>query len=152
MVCCCCPGVVAMMNPDIMRKAAENAAAESESKQAGREKAPAVASAPKPIAVTAVQICADYGENQIAADEKWKGKRVAVTGTISNIGKDFKDDSFVTLSDGKEYSLGGIQAGFGTGSNDVIGKLRKGQKITIEGTVEGTSVTSLMLGDPKIVR
>jgi hypothetical protein len=141
-----------MMNPDIMRKAAEDAAAESKSKAGPGQKASAVASAPKPIAVTAVQICADYGTNQIAADEKWKGKRVAVTGTISNIGKDFMDDSFVALSDGQEFSLGGLQANFGKGSNDVIGQLRKGQKVTIEGTVEGISVTSLMLGDPKIVR
>ncbi|MCB1026125.1 MAG: hypothetical protein KDB79_17135, partial [Acidobacteria bacterium] len=39
----------------------------------------------KPIAITATSLTKAYEENEIAADEKYKGKTLEVSGSVSNI-------------------------------------------------------------------
>ena len=45
--------------------------------------------------VTATQMLADYEANEVAADQKYKGNMVEVSGTIKNIGKDILDTPYV---------------------------------------------------------
>ncbi|MDX9925554.1 MAG: hypothetical protein RBS48_12395, partial [Ignavibacteriaceae bacterium] len=50
------------------------------------------------IKITASQLVADYKANQVAADSKYKGNIVEVTGTISTIGKDIMDTPYISLN------------------------------------------------------
>lgn len=85
------------------------------------------APAPPPIEVTAKQLFADYDANEISADEKYKGKPVRVTGTISSIGKDVLGDPYVQFAAGN--AVFGVQCMFGDGS--ALASLKKGQELTV---------------------
>lgn len=94
-------------------------------------------SAPALIAVSAPNLYADYEANEVAADEKYKGKTIDVQGTIETIGKDIVDSMYVTLSINKPMSIGSIQCMFDGEHKAELTSLKKGQKVTLRGEVSG---------------
>ena len=78
----------------------------------------------------------EYNENEIAADEKYKGKIIEVTGVIRDIGNDIMDNAYITLV-GNEY-FGDIQCYFNEKS--VVAKLSKGKRITVIGSCSGLMI------------
>ena len=62
------------------------------------------------LIVSAKKLYKDYNANEIAADEKYKGKIIEVTGVIRDIGNDIMDNAYVTLV-GDQY-FGDIQCYF----------------------------------------
>jgi hypothetical protein len=77
------------------------------------------------LTVDARQLFADYEANEVAADEKYKGKIVDVSGTVNSIGKDLTDTIYVTLSTGEEIEVFNVQLFF---SNDYEAQTAKLQK------------------------
>ena len=75
----------------------------------------------------------EYNANEIAADEKYKGKIIEVTGVIRDIGNDIMDNAYITLV-GNEY-FGDIQCYFNEKS--VVASLSKGKRITVMGSCSG---------------
>jgi hypothetical protein len=49
------------------------------------------------LQTTAEQYDADYDANEVAADQKYKGKKILLTGVIESVNEDFKDDAYVVL-------------------------------------------------------
>jgi hypothetical protein len=49
------------------------------------------------LEATAEQYDADYAANEIAADQKYKGRKILLTGVIGSINKDFKGDAYIVL-------------------------------------------------------
>jgi hypothetical protein len=92
---------------------------------------------PAPISVTATTLYHDYEGNEVAADEKYKGKTLAVSGTVDSIGKDISDTMYVTLSSGKQYSITSVQCIFGDEHKSALARLSKGQKVTVKGRCDG---------------
>ena len=85
------------------------------------------------LIVSAKKLYKDYNANEIAADEKYKGKIIEVTGVIRDIGNDIMDNAYVTLV-GDQY-FGDIQCYFSEKS--VVASLSKGKRITIIGSCSG---------------
>ena len=85
------------------------------------------------VTISASKLYKEYNENEIAADEKYKGKIIEVTGVIRDIGNDIMDNAYITLV-GNEY-FGDIQCYFKEKS--VVAKLSKGKRITIIGSCSG---------------
>ena len=85
------------------------------------------------ITISASKLYKEYNENEIAADEKYKGKIIEVTGVIRDIGNDIMDNAYITLV-GDEY-FGDIQCYFNEKS--VVAKLSKGKRITVIGSCSG---------------
>lgn len=90
-----------------------------------------------PIEVTAKQVIEDYNENLLTSDEKYGGKKLLITGTISHYGQingivgvylkgDLKNESTVICLIDK------------TSQPDIYNKLKQG----VNGTFEG-------IGEPK---
>lgn len=103
---------------------------------------PAVKAAPiavAPLDVTALDLIEAYKENEINADDKYKGKIVRVTGKVGRIAKDILDDPYVILA----TSLGDIQAMVGTEAK----VLRRGQQATLRCTCGGLSLGTVLLKD-----
>lgn len=94
--------------------------------------------------LTANKLYTAYDQNEVAADEKYKGKKLGVTGVIGDIGKDVFDEPYVSLNIGY---LQNINCYFDEDNNKVISKLRKGQRVTIIGECEGKSITNVILKD-----
>lgn len=100
--------------------------------------------------VAASELYADYKANQVAADTKYKGKTVEVTGTISNIGKDILDTPYVSLSGGEILSV--VQCMFDKSDQTQLGTLSKDTRITLTGKVRGQVITNVLLDNCVIIK
>ena len=97
------------------------------SKEATEEVATNAASNASVIDVTATQLFKDYDANEVNADDKYKGKVLRVTGTISTIGKDILDTPYIAFATSNEIMS--VQCMFD--DTGILGSLRKGQKLTV---------------------
>jgi hypothetical protein len=101
-----------------------------------------VVSSEPEIQVTAPELVKEYDANEVAADEKYKGKTVTVSGIIHDIGKDLGDDPYIILSSGEEMELTSVQCMFK--DKGEVAKLSKGQKITVTGKIDGKLMNVLI--------
>lgn len=94
---------------------------------------------PPPIAarVTAGELFDAYEKNEIAADDRYKGKLLEVSGKIDNIGKDILDTPYITLSVGGKFQIMGVQAFFDDDSLPKLANLSKGQGVTLQCRCDG---------------
>ena len=89
-----------------------------------------------------------YKENEVSADNDFKGKTFYVEGIVSDIKKDFMDDIYVTLKT-DEY-IGNIHCEIS--DSNVASKLRKGERITIYGKCNGLVVFSVFMKECEVVK
>lgn len=95
------------------------------------------------VEVTASQLFAAYEANEVAADNEYKGKALAVSGKVAGINKDFTDEVYVELESGSPFQsihARGIP-------QDAAAALQKGQSITVECVGSGLMVGSPILKD-----
>jgi hypothetical protein len=85
--------------------------------------------------LSANQLYREYDSNEVAADAKYKGKVVIVSGTIQDIGKDIMDDAYIVIGGGG--FLDGVQCTFTKGEQSSVARLSKGQQVTVKGEVAG---------------
>ncbi|GEM_PF-1803138 len=101
-----------------------------------------------PIIVDYKTLHKEYQDNPINADEKYKGKQVTVTGSISKIDREINQEPYIIF----EISpFNEIRMDFSQDKESDIASLKKGEKVTVTGTCEGTLLsTSVMLDDCSI--
>lgn len=125
----------------IMANKGKEAKQEAITASANGVKQEVVTKAPEPeLTVTAVQLAKDYDENEIKANSLYKGKLIKITGEIDTIGE-VLSSTYVTLSAGKDFALTRSQCFFD--NVDEIAKIvnmKKGDKVTIIGRVDGKSM------------
>jgi RNA polymerase subunit RPABC4/transcription elongation factor Spt4 len=91
--------------------------------------------------VEAIEISPDelytiYEENEVKADNLYKGKTVRITGIINDIGTDVLDEPYITFA-GDEYGFTGIQIYFNKAERGKIADVSKGRTVTIVGKCDG---------------
>lgn len=87
-------------------------------------------------AINANVLLASYLENEVRADETFKGKWCVLTGKVDTIGKDILNNSYITFQ--HEGQLRHVQCFFKSKSEkEKLSKLDKGDPITIAGKVSG---------------
>jgi hypothetical protein len=89
------------------------------------------------IVVDAATLIAAYESNEVAADMKYKGKVLQVSGKVGDIKKDILDNIYVTLGTGKQFELRQVQAFFDDADAGRAATLSKGQRITVIGQCDG---------------
>lgn len=85
--------------------------------------------------VSAKEIFHEYKDNEVAADNKYKGQVVVVFGQIDSIGKDILDQAYVALGTGE--LIGSVQCFFDKNKEKSVAQLHKGQSLSIKGVVTG---------------
>ena len=101
------------------------------------------------IETTPQEICGEYEDNEVSADNKNKGKKVAITGTIERIIKSgFSDDPIIVF---KGTFIKDVKFYFSKDSNNEISNLSKGDEITIVGTCKGMTLGDVVLHKCKIL-
>lgn len=95
----------------------------------------AAAPAAEAIKITASQLSRDYEDNEVAADKKYDGKLLTVSGKISSINVVFGQTSVVLV--GMDDLSRTVTGFFGDDQKEAIAKLKKGQTVTIEGRCDG---------------
>jgi len=83
---------------------------------------------PKPdFVVSAPDLCREYDANSIAADLKYKGKILEVSGIIKDINKDILNTIYVVLSSQNEASITDAQLYFSDAHEKEAAALSKGE-------------------------
>jgi hypothetical protein len=92
--------------------------------------------------VKASDLMKEYSTNAIAADGKYKGKVVQVSGKFGSVQKVPLMGYIVQLEpeDAVEGSMSYVQCGIVESAQDDVGKLKPGQKITMKGNCDGQVV------------
>lgn len=89
-----------------------------------------------PIPVTAKILTTEYDENELAADGKYKGKRLAVAGKITNIAETFGS---LTVSLEGHDRLQTVMCSFEEAEKASLASLKKGQNVTLIGVGDGST-------------
>lgn len=94
--------------------------------------------------ITSQQLYNAYDANEVAADQKYKGKILLVSGEIEDIAKDITDTIYITLKGG-EY-IGSVQCFFSKSYENKAASLSKRQHVTIKGKCDGKMMNILLRG------
>ncbi|KVZ38636.1 OB-fold protein [Burkholderia ubonensis] len=97
------------------------------------------------VSVTASALFAAYEKNEVAADQKYKGKALSVSGTIQSIDKDAFDNIVVKLRSSNEFMP--VNAYLSKEHEALAASLEKGKKVTWTCEGDGRLIGSPMLRD-----
>jgi hypothetical protein len=103
-----------------------------------------VANVAPQVTIGARELFADYKANEIAADQKYKGRVLQVTGTVDSIAKDITSTMYVTLK-GDQF-IGSIQCFFDDAHANQLAGLQKGMKVSVKGKCGGKMMNVLLNG------
>jgi len=96
------------------------------------------------ISTSPEELLSMYEDNEIGADNKFKGNLVRMSGRIDNIGKDILDQPYLTIEAGTGFSS--VQCFLRSDQTGTAGSLSSGQSVTIEGRVEGKMMNVIIKG------
>ena len=103
------------------------------------------------IEISAQDLWNAFEDNEVAADEKYKGEYVKVTGIVNDINSGEYWSSANVLLEVDGTVLGCVQCNFNNSNNaKAIANIEKGQKITVTGTCGGISTFNVMINGSKI--
>ncbi|SUF92862.1 tRNA_anti-like [Salmonella enterica] len=83
----------------------------------------------KYFSTTARQLFKAYDENEVATDEKMKGKLISVKGVVQSIDKDFTDSIIISFRTDNEFNASTY--GNGRFEKSAAIALKKGQQVTV---------------------
>jgi hypothetical protein len=89
------------------------------------------------------EILSAYKNNEVGADNRYKGKQIQVTGVVDDIKKDLFGSLYVTLGTGAQFEIPQIQAFFDDSMNNQLAQLTKGQQLTVVCRVDGLMMNVL---------
>jgi tRNA_anti-like len=101
--------------------------------------------------VTALGISNEYKQNEVAADAKYKGQIIEVTGTVETIGKDVLDTPYIALATQQYAIIDKVQCMFSKSDEAELATVKKGSKITLRGEVSG-KLGNILVRDCAIVK
>ncbi len=93
---------------------------------------PTIAPNAQPIKVLANQLVGDYGENQIAADNKYKGQLLQISGLVDSVGKDVQGNPFVVIKTNLQ-SFSAVDCFFSQSQEGQLASLMSGDAIIAQG-------------------
>jgi hypothetical protein len=91
----------------------------------------------------AEEIISEYDANEVAADNKYKNKRITIHGTIQSISKTSFKESCLKL--GGITGAPSLYCYFGWEHNTAIAELFRGQSVKVLGTVAGKTLGQLQV-------
>lgn len=115
------------------------------SKRGNGESEPAKDDDAPAVDVAATELFDAYHENEVAADDRFKSKKLRVTGTVASIDKDFVDNVVVRLQTANQFQS--VMATVRGAEKPAAAKLKKGQRVTIICRGRGMVIGSPSLGD-----
>jgi hypothetical protein len=84
-----------------------------------------------------------YENNEVGADQDFKGRRFSVSGKIGKIGKDILGTPYVII-DQEENGLRGVQAFFSERDLPLLAQLHPDQMVKVKGTCDGLMMNVLL--------
>lgn len=94
---------------------------------------------PYPLFVQASELVEAYKANELAADERFKGKTLRIKGVVREVSKDILGDPFVILGASQKGYLG-VQCSFASSTAPILSRLIKGETASFDCRVSGKLV------------
>lgn len=91
----------------------------------------------KPIAVSSKDLTKTFEENELAANEKYNNKVLAVSGKIENIAETMGN---ITVSLQGHNAILSVMCNFAESEKSSVTKLKKGQQVTLVGKGDGMTM------------
>ena len=106
------------------------------------------------IAVTAGEMLKEYGANAVAADAKYKGKLVRVTGKFGTAQKAPLLGYAVQVlpEDAGDVNLSGVECFVTEAAQADVARFQQGQMVTLEGTCDGQVVSQVKMSKCTVVK
>ncbi len=124
------------------KKAPETAGVATQAAVQQEVAAPALAVEPV-LKVGLKELLSSYENNEVAADNQYKGKLIEVKGVIGEVKKDILGTLYVTVGTTKELEIPQVQALFEDSANGQLAQLKKGAQITVVCRVNGLMMNVL---------
>jgi hypothetical protein len=97
------------------------------------------------LPVQAERLFLDYQRDEVAADQKYRGRRLLVTGMVTSVNRDFTDKVYLML--GTSNMFFGVHASLEPSEVGRAGELAKGEEVTVLCSGGMMVVDSPMLDD-----
>lgn len=97
------------------------------------------------VVVSAEKLFADYHENEVAADSRYKGRVLSLTGFIAGINKDFLDKTYLTLRTSNMFMT--VHAQIESSQVSRTAGLSKGDRVHLVCNGKGMVIGSPMVDD-----
>lgn len=81
------------------------------------------------VQLSAAQLFADYHDNEVAADERYKGRALLVNGIVSSVDKDFTDGIIVRLGTSNQFIP--VDARLDSSQKSIAARLSKGASVRL---------------------
>lgn len=102
------------------------------------------------VKVTASQILKEFEENEAAADGKYKGKTLQVSGVVAKVDTEFIDEDEYVVQVGAGGDFDFLTVNCDDQSSDAVSSLSKGDDITVVGDFEDGGDLGVELDNCKI--
>jgi len=102
------------------------------------------------IQINARELVEAYKDNQLKADNQYKGKIIQIKGKVNNVTKDYKDNYYIELVGTSLIST--VNVYVRSSELSKIANLYSGQEITIIGKCEGYNIYYVEVKDAYIVQ
>jgi hypothetical protein len=89
-------------------------------------------------------LLSEYKDNEIAADQRYKGHPVQVNGTVGDVKRDILNNPYVIVGTGSDYEIPTLQCFLAKGQESRAAALHKGDRVTVRGTVSGLMMNVLV--------
>ncbi len=100
----------------------------------------------RPLVVTSNSLQNEYEKNEVAADQKFKDKSVAVRGTVKSLDKTIGDSIMIGLNGGSNMFIN-PRAEMAKGYENWVASLNKGDSIGLVCNVSGMTMGAVFLND-----
>jgi hypothetical protein len=95
-----------------------------------------------PTAVTANEVAldallSDYTADEVAADQRYKGRLIRIRGVLKEVNKDILNAPFVVVGNGSDIALRNLQCALSQSAGGEAKGLTRGAPITVQGRVSG---------------
>jgi hypothetical protein len=102
------------------------------------------------VTITSANLSKEYSENEVAADQKYKGKIIEVSGKITSVDNGISDNEMIVrLSDGK-YDINNAWCYTQESERDKVLTFKKGQQVTLIGKGDSATLNSPVLKDCRV--
>ena len=99
------------------------------------------------LEVTVDELLAAYATDEAAADERFMKKILKITGIVNRIEvKDYLDLDYINLTSAERKIFDHVRCFFGKKHGLELNQLVKGQKVTVQGTYDGSIISMRLRG------
>lgn len=127
--------------PTTTNDSSEQGAGNEAQSQTAEEKAPA-----PEITVTADELAKAYSENELGADQTYKGKKAQISGKMDSVSEVLGHKS-LRLTGNDEFQFNGVTCPISNDQVDKAAALQKGAEVTVVATIDGFNQLDVELKD-----